>query len=294
MPSNNDLINKALSSIPTVTSKLAIFVQRVGFRVVVNIGATSATLPFVGTYLPPPGFAVQLEYRPTGWVVTGPALPLPAEGVVTGTGSPRATVTAWGTAYTLRYRDGYTPVLNDLVSISWNGEGEGWIIGKLTASSSATGPSANGAATGQKVRPPAFTAIDSGTYRAGSGWWTRTVRANVDDGAWFYGTKIRDSIPDTATPTRARIYLPILEINIDAPGQLRLHTHRKKPAGAPSFTGSAYPVPAVSGWRDIPLSWIDFLKANDGGIGFDGGGFWIVRGTDTDAQSGALDITYKT
>jgi hypothetical protein len=277
---NNDLVRRALRRIPQVAQKTATFVRREGLKAVVNTGSTTIIIPFVGLYLPPAGHAVQLELRDGQWVVTGPATPLPGEGVITATGSPRAQVTAWGQVYTLRYRSSYTPVLNDLVELVWSAD-EGIIGGKLSASSAVVAPGSD-----------PFTAKDSGTWRSGSGWWTNTVRANVDDGAWFYGNKIRDTIPDSATIVSARIYLPIQSIVIDAPGQLRLHNEPSKPGGAPTFVGSAFAMSARRGWRTIPTSFIDYLKANVGGIGFDGGGYWINYGVASDGLSGALDITY--
>ena len=44
----------------------------------------------------------------------------------------------------------------------------------------------------------------------------------------------------------------------------------------------------------IPTSFIDYLKANTGGVGMDGGGYSIWAGVQADGLSGALDITYTT
>lgn len=288
-------LTRRLSDLPTVSSKVGIFVSRTGNFAKVNVGTSSVDIPFVGMYLPPPGHPVQISTQNGQVVVTGPARPLPGSGQITATGTPRATVTAWGIAYSLPYQTSYTPVLSDDVSIIWSADG-GLITGKVSATSNVTPPDANpgGGTGGGSFHPAPFTAIDSGTYRSGSGWWTNTVRASVDDGAWFYGSKIKDTIPDTATITLARIYLPIQQINVDAPGQLRVHTNATKPAGAPSFTGSASGLSAVGGWRDIPPAFIDYLKVNTGGLGFDGGGFWINYGTASNAMSGALDIAWTT
>lgn len=294
MPSDfADDLTRRLAQIPTVSSKVGIFVSRSGNFATVNIGNSTVTLPFVGMYLPPPGHPVQINTQNGEVVVTGPARPLPGVGRISATGTPRATVTAWGIAYSLPYHTSYTPVLNDDVAIVWSADG-GLITGKVSASSNVVPPDPNPGGGGGSFHPAPFTAIDSGTYRSGNGWWTNTVRASVDDGAWFYGSKIKDTIPDTATITLARIYLPIQTINVNAPGQLRVHTNATKPAGAPTFTGSSSPLSAVAGWRDIPPAFIDYLKVNTGGIGFDGGGFWINYGTASDGLSGALDIAWTT
>jgi len=286
-----DDLASALAQIPTVSSKVGIFVSRSGNAATVNIGSSSVTLPFVGLYLPPPGHPVAISSQNGQVVVTGPARPLPGVGKITATGSPRATVSAWGVTYVLPYHTSYTPTLNDDVAIVWSADG-GLITGKVSATSNVVPPDQNPGGGGGSFHPAPFTAIDSGTYRAGSGWWTNTVRANVDDGCWFYGSKIKDTIPDAATITSARIYLPIQSIIINAPGQMRLHVHPTKPPGAPTFTGSAFAMSAVAGWRDIPTSFIDYLKTNDGGIGFDGGGQWVNYGVASDQLSGALDIAW--
>lgn len=288
---SSDIINRKLAEVPTITSKVGIFVSRTGNSAKVNVGTSSVTLPFVGLYLPPPGHPVQLSSVNAQVVVTGPARPLPGVGKVTATGSPRATVTAWGVSYVLPYQTSYTPALNDDVAIVWSADG-GLITGKVSAVSNVLPPDANSGGGSGAFHPAPFTAIDSGTWRAGSGWWTPTVRANVDDGAWFYGSKVKDTIPDTATIVSAFIYLPIQQIVVNAPGQLRLHIHPTKPAGAPTFTGSATGISAEPGWRQIPNSFIDYLKANDGGIGFDGGGQWVNYGVSSDQLSGALDIAW--
>ncbi len=291
---NSALVAKRLAQIPADGSKVAVFVARDGIRALVNIGSTSVKLPFVGLYLPPTGHPVQLELRGGEWVVTGPAVPLPGEGVITATGTPRAEVTAWGVIYSLRFKSSYTPVLSDLVALTWSAD-EGIIEGKLSASSSLIAPGTNpGSGASGTFHPKPFLATGSGSYRASNGWWTADVYASAtNDGAFWYGTKIKDTIPDSATIVSARIYLPIRAINVNAPGQMRLHTNLSKPAGAPSFSGSAVDRPAVSGWHSVPLSWIDHLKANNGGVGFDGGGYWIIKAISSDRQSGALDISYR-
>jgi hypothetical protein len=291
--SNSQLVARELARIPEVKTKLAILVERVGSRVVVNIGLTSVTLPFVGLYLPPVGHAVQMDYRDGRWVVSGPASPLPGEGTITTASTPRAVVTAWGVPYTLRHASSYTPVLNDLVGITWSAD-EGIIDGKLSAASGVTPPATNPGGGGlQTYHPPQFTAIDSGSWN-GSRWWTNDVYASAsNDGAFFYGSKIRDTIPDSASIISCGVYIPIRTINVNAPGQMRLHLNATKPGGAPTFSGSASPIPATSGWHPVPNAWIDVLKSGNGGIGFDGGGYWIIRGNGSDAQAGALDIYYQ-
>jgi len=242
-------------------------------------------------YLPPAGHPVQLEQRGGRVVITGPARPLPGVGVITATGSPRATVTAWGVAYSLPYRSGYTPVLSDNVEISWSSDG-GVIQGKVTATSNVVAPAINTAPALRTYAPDPFTAIDSASFGP-YGWNTRDVwSSNTYVGAWFYGSKIRDSIPDTARILSAAIYLNPRQLQGAAPN-FRYHTSNTRPGGTVTFGGTTFALPLVRGWTPVPLAFIDFLKVNAGGVGFQNGGYSIYRGTQADQLSGALDISWE-
>lgn len=283
-------VTASLGRVPQMSSKVAVFVSRSGYYATVNLGESTVALPFVGLSLPPAGHPVQVELRGRQLVVTGPARPLPGIGTITATGSPRATVTAWGISYTLRYRSSYTPVLSDEVEISWLGD-EGTIQGKVTATSNVVAPATIDPASTLTYHPEPFTATDSGSYA--SGWAQRDVWASDSYlGAWFYGSKVKDTIPDAAVIKDAQLYLNPRQIQGAAPN-LQLHTSASKPSGAVTFTGTASPLSVKSGWVPVPLAFIDFLKANDGGIGFNHGGYNIYRGTQADQLSGALDITWE-
>lgn len=282
---------EALRSIRSVQSKLGVFVARDGLQAVVNVGETTITLPFVGMYLPPTGHPVQLEMRDGQMVVSGPATPLPGAGVITGTGTPKAEVTAWGVAYSLPYRSSYTPVMGDSVEIAWSGDG-GVIQGKVTTTSSSVPPSTVPGGGGASFHPAPFTAGDSGTRnKSGGGWWNTDVYAgNTTDGAWFYGSKIQDTIPDGAVIQVARIFLSPRSVSGGLP-RLQVHTSPTK-TGAITWVGSYYELPAKSGWVDIPSTFIDYLKVNPGGLGLNQGGYNIMRGLPSDGLSGALDIAW--
>jgi hypothetical protein len=134
-----------------------------------------------------------------------------------------------------------------------------------------------------------FTAIDSGSRN--TSWNQSDVWASdTYIGAWFYGSKIKDTIPDTAIINQARMYLPIKK-NFGSAPLLGRHTSATKPGGALTISSAAALSPR-SGWVDIPTSHIDFLKANDGGLGFNHGGFNIYTAVAADGLSGALDIIY--
>lgn len=286
-------ITDQVGAIQPVVAKTAIFISRNGFKALVNTGESSVVLPFVGMHLPPSGHPVQLELRAGQMVVTGPARPLPGIGKITATGSPKATVAAWGVSYVLAYRAGYTPVVDDDVEISWSGD-EGVIQGKVTAVTVAVPPPVLAPPGTTLFHPPPFLAIDSGTWNPSySKWITRDVWASLSTtGAWFHGNTVKDTIPDSAVVKLARIFLPPLSLTGGAP-ILQRHTSPTKPGSPVTFIGAGVALGSRSGWVDFPLSWVDYLKANPGGIGMNHGGFNKYRGTQSDGLSGALDISWE-
>jgi hypothetical protein len=263
----------------------AIFVGYADGLVDVNTGGMTVRMPFTGQTLPPPGYAVQVEVRDGQPVVTGTVVPLPDTGTILETGEYLATVTARGIDYELPYQSAYLPIVGDEVEITWT-EKTGIIQGKVTAfPTPATPPLSVPVATGGSFHPAPFTAIDSGTHRGR--WFTGDVYASAsNDGAWFYGAKIADTIPDNATLTLARIYLSPRQER-EGPPRLQLHTSATKPGGNVTFIGTPFVLPARSGF-------IDYLKSNGGGIGCPDGGYNIFRGVGSDGLSGALDLAWTT
>lgn len=284
-------VSAQLAGIPTVQSKVGVFVERSGNAVTVNIGDSTVTLSFTGISLPPPGHPVRVENKSGQLVVTGAARPLPGQGVITATGSPLATVTAWGTDYQLPYRDGYTPAVNDNVDITWSADG-GIIQGKLSTTpvSPTPVPEKNNDSGTRQYHPAPFTAAWSGTWN-GSRWWLNDVWAgDTSYGAWGYGSKVADSIPDDAQIVSASIFLPAFSMLGPAPN-LGYHASGSQPTGNVALSG-ATALPGKNGWVPVPLSFVDALKTTPGGVGFNHGGFNKYRGIQADGLSGALDITW--
>jgi hypothetical protein len=286
-----DRLAAVIREIPSVSSKLGTFVGRDGSRVVVSLAGARVVLPFVGSQLPPVGASVQVESRDGVSVVTGAAAPLPQVAKVTALAGTSVTVEAWGSPYTLRYLSSYIPVVGDEVSVSWGADG-GVVQDKLSRSAPVPPPAAY-AGTGALAdfHPGAFTATGSGSY--GSQWFTNDVYASSSNtGGWWYGSKVRDTIPDNAQVKSASIFLNPRQVAGSAP-VLRLHTSESQPSGPLSFTAAPQTLNgARTGWVPIPLAWVDFLKSNAGGVGFEHGGYSIFRGTQSDQLSGALDISW--
>lgn len=284
-------ITEQLANVPVVGMKMGTLVARSGSQVLVNLGETTALLPVSAQQLPPAGHPVVVQTLDGRVTVTGPARSLPGRGVITALGSPRVSVLAWDVTYTLPMAGSYTPSLNDQVSITWDLDG-GLVTGSISAPTNVTPPDQNTPGPAQEFHPPPFTAVDTGSFQ--SGRWTKADVWASDSlvGAWFYGTGIADSIPDTAAIVAAAIYLPATRTGGASPN-LQLHTSPAKPSGSVAFVGATYQPPGRTGWQPIPLAFIDYLKANGGGIGLNHGGYNIYASRGQDSLTGALDITWR-
>lgn len=308
-------------------SFLGIFRSMSGSKALCETQYGEKLIPFGGGVQPSPGDSVQIEMRNGTYSMVGPAQPKPTRGTVTRVSAPgdpdptkspvgevipegtfdefgnpitaalppdtlRCVVTAGTAEYWLPYMSSYTPTAGDIVAIQW-GEHGGIVVGTVSTvprpvSGGERPSTAPPTVTG--YRPAPFTATSSGTYQSGS-WSPGTVMSSDSGrGVFLYGNSIADTIPDTATITYTRLYLADEQIYGD-PAQLRLHTLTAL-AGSPAWVGDPWPLAPVSGWQQIPNSFADWLKANPGGIGFDGGGFHIFKSVSIDPMCGALDIAY--
>ncbi|MAP64051.1 MAG: hypothetical protein CMH34_09985 [Microbacterium sp.] len=245
------------------------------------------------------------SYRPeineTVWVAVidgvaymlGPTVPKPADGEIVSTSSGIATVSTDVGEVQATYNSGASFSASDQVKLMW---GNGChIVGlKSTSPSAQEVPTAPGG-SGERVTKT-FAAIDSGSYQPGYGWRINDVWSSANNyGAWFYGTKIRDTVPSSADIIKAEIYLPPPE-RLTGTRPFGRHPYASKPAGAPTISATST-LSGTSGWTEIPTSLIDHLKSNVGGLGFDLGGWNIWPGTQDPqhgGNSGRLRVTYET
>lgn len=290
---SEDAVAEKLATIKPWQVLVGKFVAQSAGSAVVDVGGARITMPSLGTYFPLVNDAVRVLRADTGTFLLGPAVPKDARGIVTATGSPRITVEyppGSGVSKLMGYPSTLTPAVNDLVVIDWASGGTVTAIVTALPDVDPPGEAPPVASSGPKTL--VFTALDSGNWNGG--WWTNEVWASDNNhGAWFYGSKVKDTIPDTAVISKVEIYLPAY-YQFGSDPNFRTHTHASKPAGAPTYTDTITPlVGARSGWVTLPTSVGDFLKANTGGTGFRQGGFTKYRGTQADAQSGALRITYS-
>jgi hypothetical protein len=275
-----DLLLRRLATIPTVGSKLGVFLRMDGPLAVVNVGDSVIAIPVSGFFPPIAGMSVQIEARNGRLILTGPSAPLPNVGVVSAGGSPKCTVIAGGTEYLLGYVSGYVPVVGDTVGIDWT---KPWIQGKFSAVPVAAPPLENPAPAPTKFENLVVMSADSGSFI--ERWWTSDVyNGNSNTGAWFYGPRVADALRG-ATVTKIEIFLNPRQASGNAP-QVGTHTFGDKPGGNVAVSGQIGLEPR-SGWVQLPLGWAGVLQAG-GGIGVTRSGYTIWRGLASDAMSGAL------
>lgn len=256
-----------------------------GSRVLVDFADGRVPAYSLVGYVPELNESVWVEVLDGVAYMLGPTLPKPAKGVVASTGSGTCTVTTSLGVVTATVGSGVSLTIGQIVKLHWSdGAHVLGVIGVVAAPVVPPPPSAS-----SKAQTVTFTAVDSGSFQ--SYWWTNDVRSSASNrGAWFYGSKIRDTIPSTASIVSASIYLPKPKRLLGSRPFGR-HTHGSKPGGGISIVDDST-LSATSGWVPIPTTLVDDLKTAVGGLGFDIGGYNVWPGTQADGQSGSLRVTY--
>jgi len=289
--SDADATAEKLASIPNVEIIVATFVDRATDGMVsVDFGQGPVVILSAGVTEPLPGDPVRVLRVNSTTIMVGPAYPLSGIGTITATGAPKLTVTTSAGSRQLPFISSYSAVNGDLVLIDWSSGGV--VIGKVTAAPAGAYTPPASVITDYSVD---FLAVNSGSIQSGS-WNKNDVWASDSNkGAWFYGSAIADTIPDSAVVTRTQIYLP--EFYNPYPAEyaaVGLHA-LSGPSGALSLT---YPtVVAGGGWRDLPAGFGEVLKTGLFlGVGVQqlnpGSGYHKYYGTASDAASGQLRIDW--
>ncbi|MEF2977276.1 hypothetical protein [Subtercola sp. YIM 133946] len=182
----------------------------------------------------------------------GAAVPKPGEGTITGvTGNWCTLSTDFGNV-TVPYPVGTTPTVGDLWKLVW--QGGGFAVAPMsTGSATITPPPNPGGGVSNHV--DTFNAYDAGSYSStyGSGWSNPQVLSQDHwQGAWFYGTKIADTVPATAVIQKVEIHVSIQSQSAGNP-TFALHNYASKPGGAPSY-GTSQSFPLAGGWLTLPNS----------------------------------------
>lgn len=277
-------VQQQIAGLTATRSETAVFVKMDGRFAVVNIGTSTITVPCVGFYPPVAGMPVRVDWVNGSASLTGPVRPLNPLGRIAATGSPRATVTVDGTAYSLFYRSGYTPAVNDDVEVNW---ATGVIQGKITGVTVPDTPNE----TTPEPKPFEFVvrAQQSGRFNSSGRWGNSDPWAsNTTRGLWTYGNSIKDALAGAVTINFVDIYLPLVsELGNTAIG---LHEYGDLPGFFPTISDAInLPLGSRGGWLRMP-NWASFLALGQRGIGVlaPGGGQTIWNGVASDPMSGAL------
>lgn len=218
--------------------------------------------------------------------IMGPAAIKPSQGVVTAVASGLATLTSSvGTTVVAPYT-GTTPTVGQTMKLLWHGGPFAMLMS--TSPAGGTPPPPPGATP--TTHTDYFYAVDAGSYGSGR-WWTNQVWASDNNlGAWFYGSKINDTIPASAVVSSIQIYVSAQQISGSAPN-FALHPYYTNPGTSPSYA-SVTAVGVTPGWVSLPAGFGSALKSGGGyaGVGVDHGGYNIFNSLAADAQSGRLCI----
>lgn len=295
-PTSADKIAEQLAAVPELdASTIGVFAGSDGDQAVVNLDGNQLRVPALGAHWPIVGDGVRLLRVGKTYLLLGPVKQRATVGRVVTAGSPRCTVEyppGSGVSDLMGYPTNVTPVVGDVVLIDWQGEAAGTVVAVVTAAAGQVTP----------VPPPpppsggsgrqTFTAIDSGSFQGR--WWTNKVYASASNkSAFFYGSKVGDTLPNDAVIDAIAIYLTP-ERNSGNQPRIGTHGYQSNPGGQPVIN-NLMSLAKTSGWVPLPTSFGDQLKAGaQWGVGFDGAGYAIFRGTQQDGQAGALDISWHT
>lgn len=284
-----EVLARRMAQQTTARSETGQFVRMDGGLAVVNIGTSTVTIPCVGFYPPVAGMSVRVDWVNGSPAATGPVRPLNPLGVITAPGTPRSTVSVDGVEYSLFYRDGYVPAVDDQVEINW---ATGIIQGKITGSDTPDTPGESGG--GSTPFDVTVLAAGSSRYQSGSGWWGNDPWASSSNqGIWVYGSRISDAV-GAGTVTEAYVFLPLIsQVGLAAIGA---HDYASIPGGGPYILPSSLidlPLGGRNGWIALTPSVGQYIAAGSRGLGVlapGGGGYTRWYGTSSDAMSGAVRL----
>lgn len=239
-------------------------------------------------YRPQVGESVWVAFIDQVPFMLGPTTTKPGTGTVVSVASNLATISTDIGQVLASFNSGLTLSAGQIVKLFWNDGPH--VIGVMSAPLPVpTAPNQPNPAN-PVSHTDTFTALDSGSWTDASGWWSQQVLADAADlGAWFYGTKISDTL-NGASVSRIEMYVS-LDVQSGASPNLAYHAYSSKPATSPVLTGALATDVSDGAWVSLPLAFGAFLASNPGGIGVAHGGASKFRSLSEDAQSGALRIT---
>lgn len=273
-----------------VTMWLGQFVALDGVWAMVDIsnGDEAGRIPARVTtpYRPEVGEQVFVVAIDGKYFLLGPAMPKPAQGTVSAVGPNTATVATDQGDVTATIGVGMTLSAGQVVKLFWSDGAH--VLAALTAAPTppAPPPPPN---SGPSTHVDVFTAVDAGSFSGGRWWQPQPWASDSTLGAWFYGSKVRDTLRG-ATVRKVELFASVAQRFGNLPN-FGYHPHGAKPAAGPSIQAARAIDVADGRWITLPVSFGQYLADNVGGIGLVHGGYNKFRSLAADAQSGALRIT---
>ncbi|MBO1739661.1 hypothetical protein [Leifsonia sp. TF02-11] len=291
MTGESDALNRALAGRPKVRILQGAFVSASTTGCLIDIGGNRIPALFGTSFMPDVNEIVWVWNIGKQFFLMGPATAKPDRGTVQSISGGLVTLlTPLGTTIAAPY-SGATPSAGQVMKLLWHGGPFAMLMS--TSPTANPVPGTPGAATG--THADEFPAIDSGSYGSGR-WWTPQVWGSDSNlGAWFYGTKIPDTVPGSAVIQRVEVYIPPASQIIGSAPNFATHAYATKPGGSPTLS-TVGAVGIRGGWVDLGAAGIaigNALKAGGGayGIGLNHGGNNILSSLAQDGFSGRLRIT---
>jgi len=292
-----DALLRLIGEKSTVSRRVGRYVGAEGSFAAVDMGDERFLARWAsGGFVPVVGDTVWVETIANGTdrvvVMTGPVGPRPGVGVVTTVSATLVTVVTDFGSFQMPFA-GEAPSSGDTVGISWS---SGAWCSKLSTSPDEPEPPPAPVPPAPTVRTVEFRAVDAGTTHPNGDWWQSQVWAAVgNDGAWFFGTQIRDTIPAGAEFVGLEVFVNRVQKQGDAP-VWALHSSPWK-SGVPSFSVLGGWHPPGNGWQSPPFAAAMFNALRGGGgafgFGFPSGGYNKFASLAQDGMSGAVKITWR-
>lgn len=282
-------VRRKLAALPDIGLLPGVFVASDGVRGTVDVGGGRIPADFAG-YRPEVGEDIRILIINGTATILGPAKLKSGQGTVAAPPSGNLVkVTTEAGDITVPYAAGLSLSVGQQVKLGAANEGQ-FVFAVMSTSPTPAAPPPPPSGGGG-LQTQIFNAIDAGSYRSGNGWWTAEVYASdTNDGAFFYGSKITDTIDDAATIKSIEIFISIRKSGPQAPNW-GYHGSPTKPGGNVALSGLSS-IPISNGWIALPVGFADYLKANAGGVGIHQGGYQILNSLAADPQSGALRISW--
>lgn len=259
-----------------------------GLRAVVDFDGGRVPAHFATAWRPVVNDPVWVDIIDGVAFVVGPTAPQASDGTVVSVGGGLVVVSTDVGEIAATYDAGATLTAGQGVKLFSSGGYH--VIGVKSSSPAAPAPAPGGSAGGGEITQT-FTAVDSGSFQ--SYWWTnRVIAGSSNEGCWFYGWKIPDTIPAAATIVEIAIYLEPVQIQGGDP-IFTTHPHASRPPGSPGLTGGE-PIDVTGpGWYVLPLWMGEALRSGGSaaGIGLNHGGYNIFAAVP--GNSGSLRIKYR-